>query len=635
MYVTKFPDLQRLPYMSYDTETTGLVYPKDKVFGFSLTIPSKENSTGFVSYYFDIRRQPEAVRWFNKEMEMYEGVVYMINAHFDSKMSHNTGINIPLHLIRDVSIYAVSSNENELLYSLDHLAQKYIGEKKDDSIYEKLAALFGGRPTRAAQMPNLHRAPVELVAPYAKQDALVTLKLALFYVQDTIEQDNQDIIDFEHHVFPYIQRMTRRGIPVNVKTAEKAIDKLTIIIDAAQKELDVLVGFKVNVNSAPQMKTIFKPVQKGEGRAMMWFADNGFALETTDKGGPSISSPIMRNMKGDRRAELIVSIRSNIKTRDTFLKGHVIGHAVNGRVYPSINQNKGEDAGTGTGRLSYVEPALQQIPSRNKVVAEAVKECFEPEEGEVWVSFDMSSQEFRVFAHLVNNEKMVARFHADPTLDFHQMVADLTHLPRSARFPGEANAKTLNLAAVFNTGNGAIAEDLGMPFEWTSFTARDGSVITYKKAGAEAMSVIEQYHSNVPGIKDLAERAKKVAETRGYVRTRYGRRFRFPRGHKSYKASGIVIQMTSADVNKDLIVRLSDAAGDDATLLLNVHDSFEFSMKLENIPIVLPRLFDVVRNDFGWVRVPMVIEANGYGKNYWEASSGKNKLPGMYEKAAP
>jgi DNA polymerase I-like protein with 3'-5' exonuclease and polymerase domains len=72
-------------------------------------------------------------------------------------------------------------------------------------------------------------------------------------------------------------------------------------------------------------------------------------------------------MENDRRAVLISSVRSMIKTRDTFLGGHVLGHMVGDRIYPRINQNKGEDGGTGSGRLSYVDPALQQIPARNKV----------------------------------------------------------------------------------------------------------------------------------------------------------------------------------------------------------------------------------------------------------------------------
>jgi len=77
----------------------------------------------------------------------------------------------------------------------------------------------------------------------------------------------------------------------------------------------------------------------------------------------------MKSLCHNETAQLVLKIRSDIKTRDTFLGKHVLEHAVGGRVYPTINQSKGEDGGTGTGRLSYSAPALQQIPSRRKEIA--------------------------------------------------------------------------------------------------------------------------------------------------------------------------------------------------------------------------------------------------------------------------
>ena len=86
------------------------------------------------------------------------------------------------------------------------------------------------------------------------------------------------------------------------------------------------------------------------------------------------------------------------------------GSAVNGVVYPNINQSKGEDGGTGTGRLSYTAPALQQIPSRRKDVAAIVKPCFLPDEGQVWVDCDMNSFEVRTFADLVGNQEIINEY---------------------------------------------------------------------------------------------------------------------------------------------------------------------------------------------------------------------------------
>jgi DNA polymerase I-like protein with 3'-5' exonuclease and polymerase domains len=611
-----FPDLSIFDRFAFDTEATGLHYPSDKVFGASISTPDGND------YYWDVRLQPEFKRWFNKQMKGYKGLVVMHNAHFDCKMGHGMGLDIPLDRVRCTQIQACLINEHEMEYSLDALARKYLGEHKVDDIYEKLAALFGGRATRPVQMPNLHRAPAELVSPYAKQDTALTLRLYDWQAKEIDKEGLQEVIDFEFSIFPTLQRMTRRGVRVDLEAAEAAILELDVIIAEDQAKINEMVGFELNVNSSPQIKKIFEPVKTGK----IWIANNGYAVEETKKGGPSIPSAVLREMTNDPKAQLIVDIRSNIKTRDTFLKGHIIGHAVDGRVYPSINQCKGEDGGTGTGRLSYQDPALQQIPSRNKRVAKIVKTCFLPEIGHRWGSTDIQSCDVRVFAHLANNEIVIKAYGENPEMDFHQFTADLMGIKRNATYSGEVNAKQLNLSMIFNSGNGAIAEKLGLPFTWESFTSR-GELVTYKKAGKDAEAAISMYHDKVKGVKDLAERAKRCAEQRGWCRTHSGRRMRFPRGHKSYAASGLVIQGTAADINKTALVVIEAAlARHDSFLLLNVHDSFEFSIPLDKDPAEV--CWDVIKSfqdSFPWVRVPMLLELNGTGKNYFEASTAKGQ----------
>ena len=320
----------------------------------------------------------------------------------------------------------------------------------------------------------------------------------------------------------------------------------------------------------------------------------------------------------DPRAKAILELRSLIKTRDTFLKGHVLGSAVNGRVYPSINQSKTETAnGTGTGRLSYQSPAMQQIPSRNKKVAAIVKPCFLPEEGEVWVDADMASFEVRVFAHLANDQVVIDQYKKDPDTDFHQFVADLTGLPRSAEYSGQANAKQLNLSMIFNSGNGAIANKMGMPWHWDEFTSKEGEHVRYRKAGDDAMRVIDHYHRTLPGVKKLADEAAFRARDRGFVFTKYGRHIRFPDKRKTYKASGLLIQATAADINKENIKLIRQALSDEGRLLLNTHDSYSMSMPRENWERNFERVRRTVERPV--LRVPLVLELSGSGPNWWEA----------------
>lgn len=601
------------PYIAFDTETTGLHWPTDKAFGFSVATP--DGST----CYYDIRHNPGSIDWFNDEMSRFQGLVICHNASFDFKMAESSSLYLPIDRLDDTVIRACLINEHEMSFALDALAEKYLGDRKVGEIYDDLAKMFGGRATRGVQIKNLHLAPPELVRPYAEKDALLTLRLWEWQREEIAKQGIEAICAFERRVMVPLIKAEMRGVRVDPKRAEKAIDKLTIEIAHQQLELNSLVGCDLNVNSPKQVKEVFSPKQDAEGE---WFTDTGFHLNATDSGNPSMDAEALRSMEGDKRAELILAVRSTIKTRDTFLAGHVLGHMVGDRVYPHVNQNKGEDAGTGTGRLSYSEPALQQIPSRNKKVAGIVKPVFLPDEGCDWTSFDMNSFEVRVFAHLVNNPSIIEAYRKNPLMDFHQFVADLTGLTRNATYSGQPNAKQLNLSMIFNSGNGAIAEKMGMPWGWSSFTDnKTDKIVKYKKAGPEAEAVISEYHLRVPGVKDLANRAKQAAEAHGYVQTKHGRRLRFPRKFKTYKASGLAIQATSADINKEMWLLCDQMERDlGHHLIINVHDSYELNtLKGADPKQVQSWLQDGLKSVTPWFRVPLIIDLNGSGPNYWES----------------
>ncbi|MCK4827168.1 DNA polymerase I, partial [bacterium] len=387
-------------------------------------------------------------------------------------------------------------------------------------------------------------------------------------------------------------------------------DKITPIIDEKQKLLDREAGKEINVNSSPQVKTLFEPKKGNDGN---WYASDGTLLQKTPKGQASLGADALREIR-DPKASLILEIRSLIKTRDTFLLGHVVGHAHGGRVYPTINQSKSEDSGTGTGRLSIQNPAMQQIPNRNKKIAAIVKPCFLPDEGMVWVDTDMASFEVRVFYHLINNSEINRLYAADPSKDAHQFVADLTGLNRDAEYSGQPNAKQLNLSMIFNSGKGAIAEKMGMPWEYNSFTPRGSDkVITYKKAGAAAEEIIAQYHRVVPGVEELAEGCKSAAERDGYIKTYTGRRLRFPNGWHSYAASGKLIQATSADLNKENWSIIEEELGDEGHLILNTHDSYSMCLPEDWRPPYKRVKASIERSR---LRIPLLLDFSGVGVNW-------------------
>jgi DNA polymerase I-like protein with 3'-5' exonuclease and polymerase domains len=524
--------------------------------------------------------------WLQKELRQYKGTVIAHHAKFDWLMLKASWCEFDPAIMDCTITRAVLINEHLYDYSLETLLKIYTNMEKLD-------------PNEVGW------------EEYARQDAIGVLGLWEVQEKEIHEQGIRQIANFERSVFPAICEANARGIRVDLDAAQRAMEDLSPIINEKQIAINKLAGWEFNVNSSPQIKKFFEPwVSNGD-----WFVGNEL-IGTAKSGGPSLTAEFLRELSHPM-ANLIIEQRSLLKTRNTFLAKHILEHAVNDKVYPTINQNRSETGGTVTGRLSYVDPAMQQIPSRNKEVAAIVKSCFLPDEDEIWADYDMASFEVRIFAHLSNNRSIIEAYAKDENLDFHQAVADLTGLVRNATYAGQPNAKQLDLSMIFNQGRGATAKKMGMPWSWDTFITKSGNEVRYMKPGPEAVAIIDQYHRMLPGVKDLADGCKMVAESRGYVHTQHGRRLRFINGRKSYKASGLLIQATSADINKEMWKIIREHG---YKLILNTHDSYGLSLPLGVNPREISNeLQGSIRQAVPWVRVPLVLELSGAGNNWWDA----------------
>lgn len=612
----KYPSLQQYPVVALDTETTGLHWWKDKIFGISISVADRD-------LYWDIRKDPQALEYLREEVPK----VRLLTGHhvkFDWHMCREAGIIFPADRVNCTMIRAALIDEHRLTYDLDSLGRDCLKMGKDATIWEELAQLFGGKPTKDAQAPNLARAPVELAARYAKRDTRVTLELWKWQEAQIQEQNLGTVHELERRLLPVIVRMEHGGVRVDVDRAQEAVRAIDVQSKKMQRDLDSLAGFPVNPNPSGSIKKLFDPRRvKTEGGGEHWEAADGTLLNATDAGAPSLDADALRRMKHPA-APMILSLRKLLKARDTFLKGHVLGNHHEGVIHANINQTKSEgDVGTGTGRLSINGPALQQIPKRDKEVAAIVRAIFVPDHGGEWVCNDWAQMDFRIFAHYLNDPDILQRYRDDPDTDFHSLAADMTGLPRSPRFAGDPNAKQINLGLVFGMGKGTLAEEMRLPYT----VEPNGRGGYWKKPGPEAERVFEQYHSAIPGVGDLLRDASSVAKSRGFVKTYMGRRIRFPRGLFVHKAGGLIFQGTAADSLKVKLIELDDyieseASERGARLLLNVHDEFDTSVEPQD-----QRTRDEINRivtafgpeDTIKLRVPVRTD-QGRGPDWWEAS---------------
>lgn len=603
--------------IAIDTETTGLNWHVDRVFG----VACAWVEDGVIkSDYVDVRRHPQALSLIKSRADKAKKIV---NHHmkFDVHMLREAGAPIDPRKCECTMIRAALIDEHLRNYDLDSLAKKYLKKEKVSDIYAELASLFGGRPTRKAQMPNLHLAPEELVRRYAVVDAEIALELYLWQEKEIERQELQQVWGLERRLFPYVVRMEHDGIRVDLDEAQNKMDQITLVVDRTQKEIDSIAGFAVNPNPSNSIKQLFAVKQDEAGR---WVTSCGTILTTTDAGAPSIDKEALERIKHPAAAK-ILQVRKLIRMRDTFLGGHILQHAVNGRVHANINQTKGDDTGgTGTGRLSYTDPALQQIPSRDKTMARLIRPVFLPDEDMGWSYGDLDQHELRIFHHYVNNPLIINAYRDNPDLDGHAAVAELTGLPRNPQPGGKstANAKQMNLAMIFNMGGGELAANMGMSYTIETI-GRGANKHEYKKAGSEAQAIIDDYYRMMPGVKEIAQQARAIAKSRGYVKTIKGRHVRFPGGEFVYKASGLVYQGSAADLNKENMIRIFeylDSECPEARLMLNIHDEYSISLPFGGAAKHLKEIKAEIQRR-PELRVPIRIDFSVPASNWWDATT--------------
>lgn len=602
--------------VSTDAETTGLDWNKDRVFGIAVAAWSKGEAAPAAEYY-DIREKPRVLEVLRDQVPRCKKVV---NHHikFDMHMLANEGIMLPLDRVECTQVRTALIDEHADSFSLDYQARTNIGRGKLTSIYEELAHLFGGKPTKDVQMKNLYRAPESVARKYAVEDPVLAILLWQWQEEEIERQQLQKVWAMERDLTPVLFEIEREGIRVDPALASDRLKTIGIEIDKAQGAMNKVAGRDVNANSPVQMREMFGCKKGGDGK---WYTSAGVLLRGTEADNPSLDKDAMEILTGlgDERAKAVSKLRKLTKAAQ-FLKGHILGHLVGDRIYPNYNQTASDEGGTYPGRLSIDDPAMQQIPARDKDIAALVRPAFLPRKGDRWGCADWEQFEFRWFAHYANDPTIIEAYNVNPKTDFHQIVSDITGIPRNATHAGAPNAKQINLGLVFGMGEGEMAYQMGLDY---SVYTRDGR--DWKKAGPRAKEVFATYHSNIPGVQAHSNRASSIARARGFVKTVMERHLRFAKGWGAHKAGGLVLQGSAADCMKLKMItlhRLGKKHG--FGYMLSVHDEHNISIppkaEKEVVAIVKKELETFDGKDCPIsCRVP-ILSSIKVGANWWEAS---------------
>ena len=461
------------------------------------------------------------------------------NAMYDVSWIRSLGFYINGGII-DTMIAASLVNENRFRYTLDAVAKDYVGAGKNERLLQEAAKDWGVDPKA-----EMWRLPAPFVGEYAEKDAEITLKLWAAMQHEISKQDLWDVFNLETNLFPCLVDMKFKGVRVDLDIANSIKTNLVKTEKELHQDINKLIGFDVEIWAAASIAKAFDKLK--------------LPYDRTEKGAPSFTKNFLATHPAEL-PKLINQAREINKANTTFIDT-ILKHEHKGRIHADINQIRSDQGGTVTGRFSYSNPNLQQIPARHKELGPLIRSIFIPEEGHTWGCFDYSQQEPRILVHFASLMRLegtgtIVDSYKDGSADFHQMIADMAGIERK-------QAKTINLGIMYGMGKNKLMAELGL-----------------LKEAAEKL--LKTYHQKAPFVKMLSEAVSRRADDSGKIRTIGGRLCHFdmwephgfgikkPLNHAdalrehgpgikrafTYKALNKLIQGSAADMTKQSMLAL-------------------------------------------------------------------------------
>lgn len=506
------------------------------------------------------------------------------NIKYDYIVMKNYGIEIAnIYFDSLIGAYILDSDGS---HNMDYLSEKYLGYTPI-SIKELIGS--------GKNQTTIDKVEVEKVSEYAAEDADITLQL-YHRLKYELEKINlyKLCYDIEFPLVKVLGDMEFEGIKVD-KNILSIIDKeLVKLIIKYENEIYNLAGTKFNINSTKQLSDIL-------------FGELSLKPSRKTKTGYSTDSKVLEEIKDQHPiAKAIIDYRMLTKLKSTYIEG--LTKAINpktGRVHTSYNQIIAS-----TGRLSSVNPNLQNVPIRTDA-GRSIRKAFVPGNRESLImSADYSQIELRIMAHFSNDENMISAFKRNH--DIHTATSmRIFGVKKSEVTPNmRRKAKEVNFGIIYGIGAFGLANRLEIK-------------------NSEAKDIIEKYFREYPKVRDYMERTKEFAHDHGYVETLMGRRRYLPqinnqnasaRAEDERAAINMPIQGTAADMIKIAMINIQEAFKKKkyrTKMLLQVHDELIF----EVAKVELEEVKDVVtRNMKNALKLNVPIEVEiGVGDSWYDA----------------
>ncbi len=561
----------------FDTETTGLETQTAEIVclsfafrnheAFCVTIPSNQDEAQKVMEEFRDIFEDENITKIGQ------------NIKYDMLILGNYGLEVKGKLYDTMLAHYLI--QPDLKHNLDYLCEIYLN-------YTKVPTdeLIGKKGPNQSTMRSV--APEEL-KDYACEDADLTLQLknALDPLLDKYEV-RELFNTIEMPLVPVLTEMENTGVRINSEELNNYAGVLREQIIQIEKDIFELAGEEFNVASPKQLGPILFEKLKIDTNAK----------KTKTKQYSTAEDVLIRLVDRHPIVQKILDYRQLNKLLNTYVETlPKLVNSKSGKIHTSYNQ-----AIAATGRLSSVNPNLQNIPIRSENGREIRRAFIPSDDRHIFLSADYSQIELRIMAAMSQDDEMIKAFNEEK--DIHSITAAKIYQVPEKKVDADMRrkAKTANFGIIYGISAFGLSQRLNIP-------------------RTEAKELIDGYFENFPGIKKFMDKQIDLARNQGFVQTIKGRKRYLSdinsanavvRGMAERNAINAPIQGSAADIIKIAMIniyRQFKKVGINSKMVLQVHDELNFDVlitELEQVKqIVKTEMENAVK-----IGVPLTVEIN-------------------------
>jgi DNA polymerase-1 len=583
--------LDKAKLVTFDTETTSLDYMQAELVGLSFSV--KEGEACYIPVG---HRGPDAPVQLGRE-EVLAALKPLLEDPGKPKLGQhlkydmNVLANYAIHVegvAFDTMLESYVYNSVATRHDMDSLAKTYL-----DYSTIKFEEVAG----KGAKQLTFDQVPLEQAAPYAAEDADITLRLHdhLWTLLKKQKGPASVFTDIEMPLVPVLSRIERTGVRIDSSMLARQSKRMAGRMAELEEEAYGIAGRSFNMASPKQIGQIF-------------FEELDLpVIAKTPKGAPSTAESVLQELadQGHELPSLILQHRGLAKLRSTYTdKLPTMINPDTGRVHTSYHQ-----AVAATGRLSSSDPNRQNIPVRTDE-GRRIRQAFIPREGAIMVAADYSQIELRIMSHLSGDEALLKAFAEGQ--DIHRATAAEVFgvAPDDVTSDQRRSAKAINFGLIYGMSAFGLARQLGVE-------------------RGTAQEYIDLYFDRYPGVRSFMDNIRGQAHETGYVETVFGRRLYLPeinsrngqrRAAAERTAINAPMQGTAADIIKRAMIEVDRwirQEKPDVTMIMQVHDELVFEVGEKSVGDVVPEIVSMMENAAD-LSVPLVVDA-GRGANWDEA----------------